>query len=58
MNCPLKAMTVLPLSNVVSVLVRGRGGGCVLVVNAVAGEIQRRLISIVLWTSQTLLDTK
>jgi hypothetical protein len=43
MNCPLKAMIVLLLSNVVSVLVRGRGSLLSLVVVTVSGEILWRL---------------
>jgi hypothetical protein len=39
MDCPLKVMIELLLSNVVSVLVRGRGSCSGLVIVTVSGEI-------------------
>jgi hypothetical protein len=43
MNCPLKAMTVLPLRNVVSELVSTRGRLLSLVIVTVSGEVLWRL---------------
>ena len=46
MACPLKAMTVLLLSNVLSVLVRGRGRLLSLVIVTGPGEVYKRVFII------------